>query len=316
MRWILPLFFLSSSLLNAVRAGSGYVFLSKDSFLFYVKDDEIFSPDKKQLLYFRKGNIFFTGETDSKQNIFLLSTSMDVTSAKLQMLYEKDNRQPIFSFRDRKLYSGSPESTDIQEKAELLHMERTGKWWAFYSSLNDTLLAYFEADSLPLSTAVITAYTLAVKYKLQTKLDVVKAQGPFVQSSFVSIKPVWGNVTANEWIWDGKNLRPRWNTNPNCFWTFDGQVVKQVYTNNIYEQYQWDGETFKPLWRTNRAQEWSYDGRIIKPIWDTDWANQYMIENRIVKPWSNVHSEKEWQVDGDIPIPLIILVISGIARCQ
>lgn len=296
-------------------AGSGYVHLNKDSYLFYVENDNIYSPDKNQLLYFRKGNIFFTGEADTKQNIFLLSTSMDIVSDKLQLLYEKDNRQPTFSFREGKLFAGNAESSDLQDKSELLHVKRAGKWWAFYSSVNDSLLAYYEADSLPFSTAVITAYSLAVKFNLQAKLDIVTTEGPYVQSSFVSIKPVWGNVTANEWIWDGKVLRPRWNTNPDCMWSFDGQIIRQVYVNNIYEQYQWDGETFKPLWRNNRALEWSYDGRIMKPIWDTDWAHQYMLDNRIIKPWSNVHSEREWQVDGDIPVPLIILVISGMARC-
>ncbi len=297
-------------------AGSGYVHLSKDIYLFYIENDNIYSPDKNQLLYFRKGNIFFAGETDTKQNIFLLSTSMDIVSDKLQLLYEKDNRQPTFSFREGKLFAGNAESADLQDKSELLHVKRTGKWWAFYSSVNDSLLAYYEADSLPLSTAVITAYSLAVKFNLQAKPDVVLTEGPYVQSSFVSIKPVWGNVTANDWIWDGKVLRPRWNTNPDCMWSFDGQIVRQVYVNNIYEQYQWDGETFKPLWRNNRALEWSYDGRIMKPIWDTDWTNQYMLDNRIIKPWSNVHSEREWQVDGDIPVPLIILVISGMAKCN
>jgi hypothetical protein len=290
--------------------------LDKTKALFFIDNDNIYSPDKKQLLYFKKGNIFFTSETDTKQNIFLLSTSMDVVSDKLQLLYEKDNRQPTFSFREGKLYAGNAESPDLQDKSELLHIKRTGKWWAFYSSFNDSLLAYYEADSLPLSTAVITAYTLAVKYNLQAKLEVIRSEGPYVQSSFVSIKPIWGNVTPNEWIWDGKTLRPRWNTNPDCVWSFDGQTVRQLYVSNIYEQYQWDGETFKPMWRNNRAQEWSWDGRIMKPSWDTDWANQYQLDNRVIKPWSNVHSEKEWQVDGDIPIPLIILVISGMAYCR
>lgn len=300
--------------IQAANAGSGYVYLSKTTYLFYVKNDEIFSPDKKNLLYFKKGNIFFSGETDTKQNIYLITTSTDITSDKLQMVYEKEAREPSYSFRDRKFYSGKAESEDLREKSELLHIERTGKWWAFYSSFNDSLLAYYEADSLPLSTAVITAYTLVVKFNLQAKLNLVRAEGPFMQASFVSIKPVWGNVTANEWIWDGTYLRPRWNTDLRCIWSFDGQIIKQVYINNIYEQYQWDGENFKPLWRNNRTQEWSWDGRILKPTWDTDWANQYVFENRIIKPWSNVHSEKEWQIDGDIPIPLVILVISGIAR--
>lgn len=307
-------FFLLALLTTMHSIAGGYVYLSKDNPLFYVDGDNIYSPDGKTLLYLKKGNIFFTGEADTKQNIFLLTTSMDVTADKLQLIYEKDNREATYSFKNLKLYAGKPETEDFEFKNELLHIERTGKWWAFYASSTDSLIGYYEADSLPFSTAVITAYTLAVKYKLQAKVEELRSEGPFVQASFVSIKPVWGNVGANEWIWDGQNLRPRWNVDPRCIWTFDGRVVKQLYVNNIYEQYEWDGENFKPMWRTNRAQEWSWDGRIMKPAWDTDWANQYMLDNRIIKPWSNVHAEKEWQLDGDIPTPLIILVISGIAR--
>lgn len=309
----ISLFLLALAAWLQTTAG-GYVYLSKDNPLFYVEGDNIYSPDGKQLLYFKKGNIFFTGETDTKQNIFLLTTSIDVTSDNLQMVYEKDSREASYSFKNRKLFAGKPESEDFELKNELLHMERTGKWWAFYASATDSLIGYYEADSLPLSTAVITAYTLAVKFSLQDKVQQLHAEGPFVEAQYVSIKPIWGNVTANEWIWDGKFLRPRWNMDPRCVWTFDGRVVRQEYVSNIYEQYEWDGENFKPMWRTNRNQEWTWDGRIMKPAWSTDWATQYMIDNRIIKPWSNVHSEREWQVDGDIPIPLMILVISGIAR--
>ncbi|MDB5284839.1 MAG: hypothetical protein JWO06_3914, partial [Bacteroidota bacterium] len=188
------------------------------------------------------------------------------------------------------------------------------KWLSFYSSANDSLLAYYAADSVPSSVAIIVAYTLTKRLGLEKMVAVQHSEPAFQSNSFSSIKPVWGNQTANEWIWDGKILRPRWNVDPKLAWTFDGQTVKPQYSGNIYAQYSWDGENFKPIWRSNKNEEWTWDGRLMKPVWETDWANQYIIENGVVKPWSNVHSEKEWQMDGDIPIPLIILILSGIAR--
>jgi len=296
------------------RSGNSFVFLSDTSKLFFASNNEIYSPDKKQLLYFQKGNIFFSGETDSKENIFLLTTSMNHASEKLELIYEKDNRKPSYSFSKDKFYVGAEDGEEARQKTEVLHIEKLKKWMAFYATGTDSLLAYFAADSVPSSTAVIVAYTLIKKYALETRLAKQITAAPFQENSFATLKPVWGNQTANEWMWDGKVLRPRWNVDPRLAWVFDGETIKPQYGNNIYAQYAWDGENLKPVWRTNRNEEWSWDGRLMKPVWDTDWANQYLIEDGIVKPWSNVHTEKEWKLDGSIPIPLIILVISGIAK--
>lgn len=301
------------------KAGSGFIFLNDSTKLFFAHDNEIYSPDTKSLYYFQKGNIFFNGTSDERQNIFLLTTSMDFTNKKTQFIYEQDEREPIYSFADSKFYLGKAEAGEEKEKAELLHIERSKKWLAFYASYNDTLLAYYAADSLPSSTAIMVAYTLIQKFHLEKKLAVqqlaqVRAQQNLQQNSYAIIKPFWGNQSANEWIWDGQTFHPRWNVDPRLAWTFDGQTVKPYAGNNIYAQYSWDGETMKPIWRTNRAEEWSWDGRQIKPVWDSDWVNQYTIEDGTIKPWSNSHPEKEWQMSGDLPMPLIILVISGMAR--
>lgn len=296
------------------QAANGYVFINKETKLFYIKDNEVYGATNGQLLYFQKGNIFFSSSNDDRQNIYLMATSLDIYNKKRQLVYEKDNSAASYSFADGKFYMGTPESEDVVERSELLHVKKSGKWTAFYSSATDSLLAYYETDSVAANHNVIIAYALVGKYALQVKAIEKQNSGPFGDTEYSYIKPIWGNVTANEWLWDGQILRPRWNVDPRLAWTFDGQTLKQQYGTNIYEQYSWDGEYFKPIWRTVRTQEWSWDGRIMKPVWDTDWANQYKIEGGVVKPWSNVHTEKEWRVDGDIPIPVIIAVISGIVR--
>lgn len=300
--------------LSLLYGGSGFVFLADTSKLFFVNENEIYSPDKQQLLYFQKGNIFFNGSTDDRQNIFLLTTSLNAGGNSTEQIYEKSNREVRYSFSQNKFYSGNVESEEQKKAAELIHIEKSKKWLAFYSSLDDSLLAYFNADSLHSSTSIIVAYTLIKKLELDKKLAELPKPAPQQTNSYATIKPFWGNATANEWMWDGNILRPRWNVDPRLAWTFDGQTIKPYYGTNIYEEYSWDGEIFKPVWRTNRAQEWSWDGRLMKPVWDTDWADQYKIEAGVVKPWSNVHTEKEWRLDGEIPIPLIILIISGIAK--
>lgn len=311
-----PFYILSLILLafTHVQATEGDVYINKQTKLFHIKDSEVYGATNGQLMYYQKGNIFFNSSNDDRQNIFILATSLDIYSKKRHLIYEKDNSTATYSFSNGKLLLGAPESEDLIARNELLHVQRSGKWTAFYSSANDSLLAYYETDSVSPNHNIIIAYALISRYSLQAKAEQQQGKALFANTEYAYIKPLWGNVTANEWLWDGQILRPRWNVDPRLTWSFDGQTLRQQYVSNIYDQYSWDGEYFKPMWRTVRQQEWSWDGRIIKPVWDTDWANQYQVQDGAVKPWSNVHPEKEWRIDGDIPIPVIILVISGIAH--
>ena len=297
------------------HAGNSFVFIGDTTNkLFWCSNNQIYSPDKQTLVYFQKGNIFFSGENESRNNIFFVTTSMDFNSDKLELLYEKDNRSATYSFSHNKFYLGKNQSEDFQKKNELIHVQRAKKWLAFYSSLNDSLLAFYAADSLPSSAAIMVAYTLNKKLDLESKISLKQNRLPFDDAPFSTLKPVLGNQTVNEWIWDGRFLRPRWNVDQRLVWTFDGQTIKPVNGNNIYDQYTWDGENFKPIWRTNNAEEWSWDGHQFKPVWSSDPANQYFIQDGTIKPTDGTHPEKEWKMEGDIPVPMLILIISGIAR--
>lgn len=307
------LVFVLGVMLLACRAGSGYIYMADTTHLFYVNNNEIFSPNNLKQLYFVKGNIFFNAGADDKQNIYLMSTSLNFADTRQQVVYEKDSRRAAYSFVNSRFYYGKPEKADLEDN-ELLYIERKGKWLCFYSTFTDSLLAYYLADSLPPAIGVFTAYTVIDKFKLVQKLNTRPKPAPMENAGFSTIKPVWGNTTQNEWIWDGQVLKPRWNADARFAWTYDGETVKPLYGNNIYAQYSWDGENFKPIWRTSRAEEWTWDGKTFKPAWNADFNNQYNVDGRIVRPWNNVTPEKEWTIDGDIPMPLIILIVSGIAR--
>lgn len=296
-------------------AQSGMVILSDNSPLYYVRNNNIYSPDTSQLLFFFKGNIFFKGSADDRQNIYLLSSSLNPGETTLQTFYLNSNRDEVYSFQDMQFYAGKNETDDFKVRNRLLYLERKGKWMAFYASYNDSLLAYYPADSLAPAIAIITAHVLIKRFELEKKTgNALATQLQAADQQFSVIKPVWGNVIDNEWIWDGELLRLRWSNDPRFFWTYDGRYLKPYYGTNPNLQYEWDGEIFKPVWRTSRAEEWTFDGRLIKPVYSTDWATQFVLDAGLLKPWSNVHSEREWSIEGEIPIPVMILVISGIAR--
>ncbi len=101
-------------------AGSGFVKLADSTKLFYVNGTDIYSPDKDRLLYFIKGNIFFNGQSDQKENIYLVSTSMNPTSEELQSLMEKGSREASYSFSNNKFYAGREENEEFRERNALL----------------------------------------------------------------------------------------------------------------------------------------------------------------------------------------------------
>ena len=105
-----------------LHAGSGSISLADTSKFFYVSNNEIYSNDKRELLYFQKGNIFFSGSTDERQNIFLMTTSVNPSSDKLELIYEKDNRVEAFSFKKNRFYIGKPETDELREVSELSHI--------------------------------------------------------------------------------------------------------------------------------------------------------------------------------------------------
>lgn len=293
-------------------AGSGYIFSKDTTAAYFVNENEIYNADSSRLLYFNKGNIFFSGGTDDRENIFLMTTSLDPQSKGLELLYEKNGQDPVYSFMKDIFYLGETHSADMREGNEMLHIERSKKFVAFYASYNDSLLAYYKtADSLPASTAVILAYLLVKENGLEKKIAALMAK-PMFENVYSDLKPATGNTVANEWIWDGKVLRMRWDVDEKYMWTFDGQIIKQ-YGDNAYFQYSWDGANFKPLSRSDEGAEWTWDGHIMKPASDNNLADQYQIADGMINP-ADENIERQWRLDGNIPVPLIILVISGLAR--
>lgn len=294
------------------------LYAADSSILCFVKGADVYQTNSKSPYCYVKGNIVFRNGEDDRQNIMFMFTSPDLFSSKKQSAKFPDKQSNAFCYSAGKVMECDANTPD---NTILLSVEKYGKWTAFYHPTKDSLLAYYASDSVSGGVSVWFAQLVIEKYKLhqfvassQTQSSVTQIGGAqSVQPQIATIKPFWGNQTANEWMWDGEILRPRWNSDPRWAWTFDGTILKPYLGSNINLQYEWNGEVLKPVWRTVRELEWSYDGRIIKPIWSTDWALQYTIQDGVVKPWSNVHAEREWSIQGSIPIPIIVAVISGIA---
>lgn len=300
------------------RGNEGPLYGADSTVLYYVKENELYTADGKQLLYFQKGNIIFTGESDSKDNIYMLTTSVNLASKGVINIFLNGQNAPLYKLQQGKFHIGT--SSMETDNDVLLGIFGNNGTVEFRSGLNDSLLAVYPHPSIDGAIAILISHQLIAKYKLEKQyLDLIKSlpmqSAGSLPDGIATIKPLWNNVTGNEWVWDGRILRPRWNSNPQLEWVFDGETIKPNWGNNQYLQYSWDGELFKPIWRTSRTEEWTFDGSLIKPAWSSDWDKQLTIQSDgIIKPFVNTNPDLEWKVEGNMPIPCIILIVSRIAR--
>jgi hypothetical protein len=299
-------------------ANEGPLYGPDSTVIYYVRNNELYTADGKQLLYFQKGNIIFTGETDTKDNIFMLTTSVKLGSEGVINIFMQGETTPKYKLQSGKFHIGNSEMENDNDVLVAIYGNKGTI--EFRNGQDDSLLAMYPNASIDGAMATLIAHQLIAKNKIEAQffnkiksLPMQSDRG--LPEGIAVIKPLWNNVTANEWVWDGRILRPRWNNNPQLEWTFDGETIKPAWGNNNYLQYSWDGELFKPIWRTSRTEEWTFDGSLLKPAWSSEWDKQLTIQSDgVIKPFVNTNPDLEWKVEGNMPIPCIILIVSHIAR--
>ena len=125
-----------------------------------------------------------------------------------------------------------------------------------------------------------------------------------------TIRKLWGN-NNQDYIWDGKILRNRWNNNEFEQWTFDGTYISRAYFDTG-EDFEWDGTTLQSRWNMN-GQAYTLQGSSIKAIYGNN-NDEFFIQGNIIKrAWTAVGND-EWEVNGEIPIPILMMVVFRIIR--
>ena len=220
------------------------------------------------------------------------------------------------SFKKGRFHLGKSSCALETDMLGFLKEDKNGRM-VFHDAQSDEVIGYTNHNSVKDAELILGFLIFSEYFDLENRLMETLKQSASTNESggqfLGSIKSLWNHGADTEWIWDGKILRLRWANNPYYEWFFDGEILRPNWQHNIQEEYTWDGEVFKPLWRSSSAEEWIWDGNRFKPMWNSDVNREFVIdENRAMPYWSN-DKNMEWTISGEIPLPVIAIVILGIA---
>ncbi|NNC95872.1 MAG: hypothetical protein HKN92_09945 [Chitinophagales bacterium] len=275
-------------------------------------DGKILSPYSNSILYTVKGNIVFTGNSDSKDNILYTIDSRDIFSKSKSEVLNKSSDSTIISVRKGRVYMG-----DGNDESSLMGYISKSANIIQIKNFKNELLGYTNSvDINPAETFMAFSF-LSSKYSIGTitkaRVDSVAKQAGSSGQVLGRVKARWSGDPLSEWIWDGKILRPRFVGDIYYEWVFDGEIVKPRWQHHIYEEWTWDGESIKPLWAQTPEYEYIWNGRLLKPYWPANGKMEFILEDGMISPYLGSPRGEEWIIEGNVPLPLIFIIALGIA---
>lgn len=255
-----------------------------------------------------KGNIVFSNSSENRADILYLVKGTSIFSKKGGQFISSANNKPIFTFNKGKLYLGN----SIYDKRMLLgYFEETeNNQTAFFSVLQSKPLFHLDTTNISVAQLLTTAFYFIQLYEIDKQLFALNNSNKPMVEGTGTIRKLWGN-NNQDYIWDGKILRNRWNNNEFEQWTFDGTYISRAYFDTG-EDFEWDGTTLQSRWNMN-GQAYTLQGSSIKAIYGNN-NDEFFIQGNIIKrAWTAVGND-EWEVNGEIPIPILMMVVFRIIR--
>lgn len=307
------LLFLFLSLHISAQQNAVYLFIDSTTIIGKISDDKIYVSET-DIAYTLQGKIIYSGDGTGKEQIFLIADVKDFFSKKTGVIYQSDSKSVQYICQNNELYLGDYPINKYYER--LLYMDKKNdSLIVVYSGITETRIGTIEGKPIS-STQLIAAAHLYVKhYGLQDEVEniVAKKLQTDETSSGGSIHPRYGNNSYYEWFWDGTILKPVWGNRPEDEWKFDGKYLKPGWSLDPQSEWSWDGTILKPSWDMNTQNQWTWEGNILRPYWDNNPDKTFVLEENIIRPRWNFDAAYQWEIEGNIPLPIIALVVLGIA---
>lgn len=294
-----------------------HVFDAKEVEILQLSSQGVLSDARNNSVYFTiKGNIIFKGQSEAKKNIHLLVQSPDLFAKQPGKIFSGNMRKVLFTISQGVFFAG--DKIDLFTPNQIAWYEKGKEDFLFIKNAADSsLIATItpgEVSNAELSAIFFYFYE---NYKMEVVLNenIATAHQAIIERNEGTIRPIWGSRLENEWMWDGRTLKPKWGNRPEDEWLFDGRSLKPYYQSNLDDEWLWDETTqnFKNAWRTGKRDEWTWEDGVLKPFWDADLKAHFVKEGNKVKPYWGHKPEQEWVIDGYLPLPVITLVVLGLA---
>lgn len=257
------------------------------------------------------GNIIFNGNSQESEDMIYLIRSKDVNSKDIGLIYNPDLSQILFNTRKSKFYSGESRFEDNR----MFEINYTGKSITIMDAQNGNKLSYGIVDDVT-NTELIALLLAHFEYKMMSDetLQRMEVRNEAIKERPVTVvKPMNTNNFYLEWIWDGKILKPRWGNRPEDEWIFDGKYLRPYWGVATAEEWIWDGRFLKPYWNDIPEMTYIWDGLSLKPYWDYDSDAEWIFDPDMARPKFDTDYRKEWEIRGDIPVPVLAIIVLGIA---
>ncbi len=313
--WAIALFVLPDIVLGQNQ--EFHVFDGNEKQILTLKENGQLTDSQNGSVYFTtKGNIVFKGASNDKRNIHLLLQSTDIFGSQPGKVFNGSMRKVLFMVAGGKFYLG--DKIDQVNSNEIAYFNRDAEGFSVLkSSVDDRVLAMVTPGEI--SNIQLTAIFFQIYESQKLEVAVQEQQEENYQVAVDrnegTIRPYWGSRLNNEWMWDGRTLKPKWGNRPEDEWLFDGESLKPYYQSNLDDEWLWDESTqnFKNAWRNGKRDEWMWEEGVLKPYWDADLKSHFVLEGNTVKPYWGHRPEQEWVIDGYLPLPIIALVVLGLA---
>jgi hypothetical protein len=185
-----------------------------------------------------------------------------------------------------------------------------------YSAVDNKAVAYLQGNDMSAGElcAIFYLFMINLEWDKAAKERVQEVTPPTVEGQEAigsgTIKRLWGSA-EDEYVWDGRIIKRKWNSFDFEEWSFDGKTLKRVWYAGE-DDYVWDGKTLRKKWNTG-TDEFEFDGSVLRRKWNTG-MDEFSIQGNIVKRLWNTNNNDEWEIDGDIPVPVIAMVVFGLLK--
>lgn len=264
--------------------------------------------------YTLQGNIIFIGESKQSADILFMVNAKDIMGKKAGIIYQKDSRTVQYISIKGTFYFGDY-PIDLQLD-KLLTLERQNDSVILVKSgIDDSLLGKIAGTAVNAPRLAIAAHLYITYFELDRQLirrmEALSASADTVNAGSMRLLNT-GDVYF-EWQWDGKILEPVSGNRPEDVWEFDGKYLRQSWNIGTRNEWVWENSILKPAWENNPELQWHWEKNILRNYWVPQPDQTWILEDNRVRPMWSYNPLHEWEITGNIPLPVIALVVLGIA---
>lgn len=280
---------------------------SKETLLIDIASGIIAEAEPKAVVYTVKGNLIFAGYSDNKSDILFMLHGTDIFSKKSGRLVLNEKNETVFTFVKGKVWLGS---STANKNFLIGGFEKTNATTLVFrlASSKEILFSTSATLSAAQSMAVLSYFVVTHNIDEQIIEAAKQTATPAALQGSGTMRRLWGNGNE-DFIWDGKVLKNRWNHNEYEQWAYDGSNVYRAWFDTG-EVYTWDGKTLQSNWNGNA---FVHEGNTLRAVFGNT-NDEFFIQGNIVKrAWVSLGND-EWEVNGEIPVPIIMMIVFRLAR--